>query len=78
MNLKKRRDFTLPRRGAVAAPGPVSNRADHLRSDGIQDDVPGDHQQVRFLLEEDGFEAALEDMPVALVMAIESLRVDAV
>ena len=45
---------------------------------GVQDDIACQFQKVRVLLDEDGFEAALEQMPHAPMSAVETLRVEAV
>lgn len=52
--------FDLPGRYSIAAPWPIPGRADHFRTNRIQDDIPSKLKQVRLFLDKDRFEAPLK------------------
>lgn len=54
--------FDLPGRCSIAAPWPISRRADHLRTNRVQDDISSKLKEVRLFLDEDRFEAPLKHM----------------
>lgn len=66
------------RRGPVAAPFPESRSIDHLRPNGIKDNIPAHFEQVAVFLDQDGLVPPLEQMPGPAVRLIEELRVHTV
>jgi len=50
----------------------------HPRPHGVQDHVPAEFEEVAFLIDEDGLEAALKEMAGLVVPAVVSLGIDAV
>jgi hypothetical protein len=70
----------LPQPGsrAVVAPPPLASRLYKPGPDRIENNVPGQLQKMRLLLDQDGLEPSLHQVTVSLVSPVEPLRVDAV
>ena len=60
-----------PKVSAAGAPSPVFGSADETGSDGVEVNVAAQLEPVAFVLDEDGMEAALEEVSGALVTSVE-------
>ena len=52
----------LSGRRSIAAPWPIAGRADHFRTNRIQDDISSELEELRLFLDEDRLEAPLKHM----------------
>ena len=64
--------------GSVAAPAVGIGTINHLGAHRIEVNIPTDLQQVAVAVQQDGFEATLEQVPRELVAAVECLGVHAI
>lgn len=63
---------------SIAAPAPLTWLAAESRSNRVEGDVARDLEEVRVVLDQDGVEASLEEVPAGRMDVVESLRVSAV
>lgn len=66
-------NLSLTRRSTIAASRPITSTANHLRTNWVQYDVPGQLQQMSLLFDKDCLEAALKKMADLFVMTIKAL-----